>query len=134
MCRDKTDRLVIVAVITLVIFASTGCDNQTALHKAKKTLLLSQQTWYGVQDAAASLKLSGTINQNQWDQFVAIDEKYRATHNAAVLAISEWETQSKIWGSNSGQAQKAAETAVAILTKLPGIIQAGNDLIKVWRG
>jgi len=112
-------------VAALVLIAQTACDDQTVVNNAKRTLFGAKNTWLDLQDQAADMKLAGRLTDAQWAQWVAIDARYRASHNAATEALVIYE---KV------RDRSAEEALAAAIGELNQVLKIGMDLIHAWQG
>jgi len=112
-------------VAALAMIAQTACDDQTIVNNAKRTLFGARNTWLDLQDQAADMKLAGRLTDAQWAQWVAIDARYRASHNAATEALVIYEQV---------RDRSAEEALAAAIGELNQVLKIGVELIHAWRG
>lgn len=111
--------------LLVVLMAYTACDGDQVSGHAKGVLATSKATWQDIQDETAKLYVAGKITEEQWQQFTALDAKYRSSHNAAVQALKVYEQVR----------DKPAEQAVfSALAELDGIIMAAVDMVRAFKG
>ena len=114
----------LLAVLVLCL-AFSACDGDQVVTHAKNTLGGSKATWQDIQDEVAKLFLGGKITEAQWAQFCDLDQKYRASHNAAVTALKIYEqTHDK----------PAERILLSALAELDSIILSAADLLKARKG
>ncbi len=85
-----TKRLTILLALVLagaMIAGLAGCEQDSVTKNTAATLKASKGTWEALQIQAAKLYLAGKITDAEWQQFVGIDRRFTATHNAAVEAF-----------------------------------------------
>ncbi len=128
--------ILVLAVLTLAL-GSIACDGDQVYSNSARALQAAKETWSGIQDQtgktvkpglqdeAAEMRKAGRLTDAQWESWIQLDAKYRASHNATVQALKVYQrTKDK----------PAAEALAAALSELTGIIRRGSDLIAAFKG
>lgn len=125
MTKKSLPVFVLVVLLAVVGLTASSCDDQTEWEKrTKQALWANQKSWHDIQDVVAKLYHDGDITDAEWQQFRELDQKYRATHNSAVMAFDEYERLKD---------KQKMEIVTQLIADCMSIINQVNELIRAWK-
>lgn len=125
MTKKSLPVFVLVVLLAVVGLTASSCDDQTEWEKrTKQALWANQKSWHDIQDVVAKLYHDGDITDAEWQQFRDLDQKYRATHNSAVMAYDEYERLKD---------KQKMEIVTQLISDCMSIISQVNELIQAWK-